>query len=202
MKKTKILAAADIHGDRGLAKKLAEKAHKEGVDLVILAGDLTFFDTDTRDLIGPFIKHNKPVLLLHGNHESIATVDWLSESYPQTKNLHGYAVTHNNIGIFGAGGADVGIDAMTEKGFLETLREAHSKLKNVQKKIMVTHMHPKGTRAEFIGIEGSEGIRKAIEELRPDIMLSGHIHEAEGLTEKIGNTTFYSIGRRGKIFEI
>ncbi|GAF97324.1 unnamed protein product, partial [marine sediment metagenome] len=39
--KIKILAAGDIHGDIGLAEKLAEKAKKEKVDLVILCGDLT-----------------------------------------------------------------------------------------------------------------------------------------------------------------
>ena len=41
-KKIKILAVGDIHGDVGLVKKLAKKARDENVDLVILAGDLTF----------------------------------------------------------------------------------------------------------------------------------------------------------------
>ena len=35
----KILAAADIHGDSSLVKKLAEKAEKEKVGLVVLCGD-------------------------------------------------------------------------------------------------------------------------------------------------------------------
>ena len=38
--KLKILAAGDFHGDSKAAKKLAEKAEKEKVDLVILTGDL------------------------------------------------------------------------------------------------------------------------------------------------------------------
>ena len=52
-KKTKILAIGDIHGDTGLVKKLAEKAKKEDVDLIILAGDLTFAEQSTKNLIGP-----------------------------------------------------------------------------------------------------------------------------------------------------
>ena len=40
----KILAAADIHGDTGLAKKLAKRAKDEDAELVILCGDVTFFD--------------------------------------------------------------------------------------------------------------------------------------------------------------
>ncbi|MEK6827462.1 MAG: metallophosphoesterase family protein, partial [Nanoarchaeota archaeon] len=81
-KKTKILAVGDIHGDTGLVRRLAEKAVKENVDLVILAGDITFAEQSTKNLIGPFIKANKQVLLIPGNHESNATIDFLSEMYP------------------------------------------------------------------------------------------------------------------------
>src|SRR3989344_5403667 len=112
-KRTKILAIGDIHGDTGLVKKLAEKAKKENVDLVILAGDITLMENSTKNLIGPFIQAGKKVLLLHGNHEGIATIDFLSELYPDTKNLHGYSISHNDIGIFGAGGANFGVNPMS-----------------------------------------------------------------------------------------
>ena len=52
-KKLRILAAGDIHGDSKFTKKLAEKAEKENVDLVILTGDITGW-TETKDLIKPF----------------------------------------------------------------------------------------------------------------------------------------------------
>ena len=39
-KKTRILAISDLHGDEGLAKRMAKKAKDENVDLVIIAGDL------------------------------------------------------------------------------------------------------------------------------------------------------------------
>ena len=48
-KPLKILAVGDIHGDTGLVKKLAEKAEKENVDLVIIAGDLTFIEKSTKN---------------------------------------------------------------------------------------------------------------------------------------------------------
>ena len=38
---SKILAAGDIHGDITLARKLADRAESEKVDLVVLCGDLT-----------------------------------------------------------------------------------------------------------------------------------------------------------------
>lgn len=203
-KKTKILVASDIHGDKKIVSELVRKAELENVDLVILAGDLTFMEKDTKNLIGPFskLRNNLPVLLLHGNHESVSTVDFLSELYPTAINLHGYSFVCGNLGIFGCGGADMGISVNSEKGIFESLSRAHENIRGLNKKIMVTHMHPFNTDAEFSGFKGSKGIRKAIEEFSPDIFLSGHIHEAEGLKEKIGKTTVYSIGRKGKIIEL
>ncbi|RLG12238.1 hypothetical protein DRN73_03170 [Candidatus Pacearchaeota archaeon] len=201
--KTKILAAGDIHGDKGLVKKLAKKAKKEKVDLVVLAGDLTMFESNIKGLIGPFVKLKKPVLLLHGNHESLATVDFLSEMYsPYTKNLHGYSFITKDLGIFGAGGADFGVSPMSESDFFKVLSKAHKGIKKAKKTIMVTHMHPFKSSAEFSGFEGSKGITKAIKKFKPDIMISGHIHEAEGIEEKIGKTKIIHIGRKGKIIEV
>ncbi len=201
-KKLKILAAGDIHGDREAAKKLAKKAEKENVDLIILAGDLTLAESSTKGIVGPFVKTKKPILLIHGNHESIATIDFLSEVYPNTKNLHGYSFVKDDVGIFGCGGADFGASPLNEKEFFETLSKAHEAVKGLKKKIMVTHMHPFKSKAEFSGFKGSKGIRKALEKFKPDILISGHIHEAEGIEEKIGNTKVINIGKKGKIIKI
>jgi uncharacterized protein len=199
---TKILAVGDIHGDTGLVKRLAEKAVKENVDLVILAGDLTLFERSTKNIIGPFVKAKKKVLLIPGNHESIATADFLAELYPDTKNIHGYSMVMNDVGIFGAGGADFGMDPMSEKTFKKVIGEAHSKIKNTNKKILVTHMHPSGTKSEFSGFKGSKSIREAIEKYQPDFAIFSHIHEAGGTEDKIGKTKVINVSRKEKIFEI
>jgi Icc-related predicted phosphoesterase len=201
-KKTKILAVGDIHGDTGLVKRLAEKAKKENVDLVILAGDLTMFETSTKNIIGPFIKAKKQVLLIPGNHESIATVDFLAEMYPDTKNIHGYSFIKNDLGIFGAGAGDIGINQIKDSEIFNVLKKGHENVKNLKKQIMVTHMHPKGSKAEFSGFEGSEAVRKAIKEFKPNVLISAHIHEAGGLEEYSGKTKIINVSRKEKIFEI
>ena len=200
--KTKILAIGDIHGDTGLVKKLAEKAKKEEVDLIILTGDLTFAERSTKNLIGPFIKNKKQVLLIHGNHESIATANFLAEMYPLTKNIHGCSFVKNDLGIFGAGGADIGITKIKDSEIFRILEKGHKRIKHVKKKIMVTHMHPLGSKAEFSGFKGSKGIKKAIKKLKPDIALCSHIHEAAGIEERIGETKVINVSRKAKIFEI
>lgn len=201
-KKTKILAVGDIHGDTGLVRRLAEKAKKENVDLVILAGDLTFAEQSVKNLIGPFIKAKKQVLLIPGNHESMATADFLAEMYPNTKNIHGYSFIKDDLGIFGAGAGDIGINQIKDSEIFALLKKGHENVKDLKKKIMVTHMHPKGSKAEFSGFAGSSAVRKAVKEFKPDVLISAHIHEAGGLEEYSGKTKIINVSRKEKIFEI
>jgi len=200
--KTKILAVGDLHGDERLIKKLAEKAVKENVDLVILTGDLTFAETSTENIVGPFVKANKEVLLIPGNHEGVATINSLAEFYPNTKSIHGYHFIKNNVGIFGAGGADIGIHTIKDSEIMELLERGNKNVKDLEKKIMVTHMHPKGTKSEFSGFPGSKAIRKAIEKFQPDVAIFSHIHEAAGTEDRIGKTRVINVSRKGKIFEV
>lgn len=201
--KLKILAAGDIHGDTGLAKKLAERAEKEKVDLVILCGDLTLFDSSTANIMGPFVKKHQKVLLIPGNHESVATADFLAEFYGQ-KNIHGYSVKYKDVGIFGAGGANIGLEQLSEKELYDLLRKGFDRIKYLKKKIMVTHVHPSKTLMEkFTNIfPGSDGIKRAVEKLKPNILLCSHVHEAEGIEERIGKTRVINVGKKGKIIEI
>ena len=174
----KILAAGDLHGDTRLAKKLASEAKKEMVDLVILAGDLTYAETSTRGLIEPFAKAKQEVLIVPGNHETIATIDFLMQLYPNLKSLHGYSVKKGNIGIFGCGGANIGLFMLKEKEIYDLLKRGFDGVKGTRKKMMVTHVHPAET---LIGqftrfFPGSEGVKKAIERFKPDIALCSHLH--------------------------
>jgi Icc-related predicted phosphoesterase len=69
---------------------------------------------------------------------------------------------------------------------------------------MVSHVHPSGTKMEKFTqfFEGSKALRRVIDKLQPDIMLCSHVHEAEGLEEKIGKTRVINVGAKGKIFEV
>src|SRR3989339_1846583 len=106
----KILAFGDIHGDIKQAQKLAEKAENENVDLVIICGDITYGEMSVSGIVGPFAKKKKKVILIPGNHETIATADFLAELYGAT-NLHGYSMQlgeKKELGLFGCGLANIG----------------------------------------------------------------------------------------------
>lgn len=199
----KILSAACLHRDIGLVQKLAERAVKEKVDAIILAGDFGDHAGDMEGMLGHFAKTGKKVFLVPGNHDNPVQVDVLSELY-KLVNIHGYSVEHYDVGIFGHSAVNCGMFSMPEHEVLDVLKKSFKYIKHKDKKIMVTHIHPSGSMIEKFSnfVVGSDAVRKAIEELQPDIAICGHVHEAEGIEEKIGKTKVVNVCRQGKIIEI
>ena len=57
----KILALSDIHGDKSLIRRMAQRGAEEKVDLVILAGDIVDHNKNPLGMIGPFKEKEKPL---------------------------------------------------------------------------------------------------------------------------------------------
>ena len=208
--KLRILAAGDIHGDSRLANQLARKADREKVDLVILTGDLTEGDQTPKGIISPFIKKHKKVLIIPGNHDSFATTDFLAELYG-IKNIHGYSVKYEDVGIFGCSAVNIGMNSMSESEIYTLLKKGFDKIKYLNKRIMITHTPPTNTKMEklshaFLGTDkldvASKGVEKAVKKLKPDLLLCSHLHEAEGIEEILDKTLVINVGRKGKVIEI
>ena len=61
---------------------------------------------------------------------------------------------------------------------------------------MVPHVPPNGTKIDMIGNGahvGSHSVRDFIKKHKPDISISGHIHEARG-TDKLEGTLIFNAG--------
>jgi len=196
----KILAIGDLHGDIRQVSKLVKKAKDSNIDLILLNGDFTLGDAHTYGLFKILKETKKPIIALPGNHESLATFEALVNKYGLI-NLHGYAAKFGEVGLFGCGGADIGIFQLSEKEIYELLKHSFDYVKDCKKKIMVTHMHPSNVKVGTI-FPGSKAIKRAIESFKPDIALCAHIHEASGLEDKIGNTKVLFVGKEGHIIEI
>lgn len=197
-KKFRILAAGDFHGDSKVTKQLAERAVKEKVDLVVLTGDITGL-VETDNIIKPFTEKGMKVVFVPGNWESAETAAFLSHLYG-VKNVGEHYVKYGDLGVFGIGSP--GQLSLNEENAFKKLKKDFEKIKDLEKKIMVSHIHAKGTKSEFSGIAGSTALRRAIDEFQPDVFLSGHIHEGEGLVEQIGMTRVYNVGRKGRVIEV
>lgn len=202
----KILAFSDIHGDKNMLEKLANQSEKENAELVIIGGDFSprnQLDTAPPYLVSAFTKKGKKVLVIHGNHESEATTKLLEETYG-LKTIHGDYATFGDIGIFGCGGANISPFPVSEEEIFATLKKGFEQIKNKPKKIMVTHSHPAGTIMEKFSqhVTGSTAVRKAIDEFKPDIVICGHVHEAQGIEETIGKTRIINVAKTGKIIDV
>jgi Icc-related predicted phosphoesterase len=195
-KKLKILAAGDLHGDIGLSKKLSKKAKKEKVDLVVLSGDINGSEDLGNKMLMPFSEANQRVLFIPGNWESSGEHEAMKKF---GKSIHNYYVNYGDVGIVGIGSEDWHLEL--DKEDFKMIKENFDRMKS-KKRILVSHLHAEGTGAEFSGIPGDKILRKAVEEFKPDLLISSHIHEAEGVEDKIGKTRVVQVGKKGKILEI
>lgn len=195
-KKLKILAAGDLHGDFGIAKKLSVKAKKNKVDLVVLAGDIYGYSEGDEGILRPFAEAGQKVVFVPGNCDFDEDVEDLAKV---GKNIHGSYVTYQGVGIAGIGSGNWKL--WLDEGDLDSIKKNFSRMK-AKKRILVSHLHAEGTRAEFSGVSGDEVVRRAVDEFKPDLLIAAHIHESEGIEDMIGKTRVVQVGRKGKILEI
>jgi len=195
-KKLKILAASDLHGSIDIAKKLSAKAKKNKVDLVILAGDINGSSEGDGRVLEPFEKAKQKVIFVPGNWD---TREEHEDMRKMAKSVDNYYVSYGDVGIGGIGNMDWNFSF--DKDDLNSIKKNFKRMKP-KKRILVSHIHAAGTKAEFSGIPGDKILREAVENIKPDILISGHIHEGEGIEDMIGNTRVIQVGRNGKIIEI
>lgn len=195
-KKLRILAAGDLHGDIDIAEKLSLKAKKAKADLVVLAGDLHGYWESNERILEPFNKAKQKVVFIPGNLDSSLDHDIFRK---EAKSIHNYYVTYGGVGIAGIGNADWKMEL--DGSDLKAIKKNFDRMKP-KKKILVSHLHAADTGAEFSGIPGDEILKRAVEDFKPDFLISAHIHEAEGIEDKIGKTKVIQVGRKGKILEI
>jgi Icc-related predicted phosphoesterase len=195
-KKLKILAAGDLHGSLDVAKKLSEKGKRGKVELVILAGDIYGYEEGSKNILDAFVKAGQKVVFVPGNCDFDDECEVLSRN---GKNIHNYYVTYKDVGIVGIGSANWKLSLDSSDFYL--IKENFGRMKH-KKKILVSHLHAEGTMAEFSGIRGESVLRKAVLDFKPDLLISAHIHEGEGIEDMIGDTKVIQVGRKGKILEI
>ncbi len=193
----KIISFGDIHEDLNNLTLLKDEL--ESADLVIVTGDLTNSNgrKEAERVIEEIMKYNKNILAQLGNLDQPGVNDYLTE---KGINLHRNGFIMDGVGIFGVGGSNpTPFNTPTEfsEDEIETfLLDGLDKAKDTTLKIMVPHMPPKDTKLDIIsaGVHvGSQSVRNFIVKYKPDIVLSGHIHEARG-SDTIENTLAFNAG--------
>lgn len=192
----KILVISDIHGKKEKINLIKVEAGK--ADLVIFGGDFCdITNPDSGDEILKELLHcNENLFAVIGNHDEIDFKDTL-EQYDVS--IEGSLSSFGGLLFTGSGGATpFSNDTPNERsedcivGDLKQVLSSDSgggdrAWSNL---VLVVHNPPFGTDCDKIPGDihvGSKMLRSYIEEIKPVLVVTGHIHESQGIS-KIGET--------------
>ncbi len=196
----KILVFTDNHADVESLQIAAVKA--KDVDLIICLGDISWFEEGMEEMLMVMDTLPKPVLLLHGNHERLGALKEAAKPY---KNI---TVTHEDVHAIGeydflTFGGD-GFSKISEE-FEHTKKLFKKKMRDPKKTILLLHGPPFETHLDVPFTDyhcGSMSYRQFIEEEQPALVLCGHIHECEGITQHLNNSYLMNPGIYGEIIDL
>ncbi len=193
----KLVSFGDVHmATRNLERMGAELSD---TDLIVISGDLTNFGgaDDARQVLDAARGVCARVLALPGNLDRREVIPYLEE---EGVALHGRGTVIDGVAIFGCGGSNITpfktpIE-LTEDEIYETLCRGYQQVRDRRPLLMICHTPPFNTKCDRLingTAVGSTAARRFIEEVRPEVCISGHIHESAAV-DTIGPTTVLNAG--------
>ena len=193
----KIVSFGDVH----MATRNLERmsAVLRDTDMIILSGDLTNFGgpAEARKVIDDVRRVCPHILAVPGNLDQREVFPWLEAEQIA---LHGKGTVVSGVGIFGCGGSNLTPfetpSEFTEAELYEALSAGFQEVRDARPLLMICHTPPVETKCDRLSggkSVGSPAVRRFIEEVKPDVCISGHIHESSGV-DRIGPTTILNAG--------
>ena len=198
----RLAVLADLHGS--VAHLQAIRGCLAGADAVVIAGDVTHFGgaDAAAHIIQAMEAINPHIAAVHGNCDRAEVQTYLAD---RGMGVHGQAKRLGHLTFVGVGGALIGSGRTPNEADDSTLCAAlHQASQGLdpscgpgpQAMVLVTHQPAYGTRLDTPlvgGHTGSRAIRAFIEQYRPILAVSGHLHESVGV-DQIGPTTLLNPG--------
>lgn len=217
----KIVSFGDVHMATRNLDRMGEVLRD--TDLIILSGDLTNFGgaddagkviSDVRRALSPAAGPDGPrrassyevsattdagkrVLALSGNLDLPEVMPFLEG---ESVALHGRGMVVDGLAIFGCGGSNITPfktpTEFTEEELYAALERGYREVEGRRPLLMVCHTPPYDTKCDRIlsgRPVGSPAVRRFIEEVKPEVCITGHIHESAGV-DRIGPTTILNAG--------
>lgn len=194
----KILATSDFHGSVEAFHRTAQKARDVEATIVMVIGDITHFGSveQGRDLLSLLNPLGIPVYFVPGNCDSPELAEVKMKNI---KSIHGACERMGGRNFIGVGGSSPSPFntpfELSERDIMALLERTLSRCQ-VNEICLVTHSPPRHTRADTTHLDehvGSSSIRVFIEKMKPNLVLCGHIHEAQGI-DKIGDSVIVNPG--------
>ena len=196
----KLLFFADSHGNKEAMKTLKTKSKE--ADGIVCAGDFTTMERDIEKIMSELDSFGKLMLMIHGNHEDEDRLKTLCKKHKNLKYIH-KGVYHVGDYVFLGYGGD-GFSTNDPEFEKISQRFFKKEIEGKKRIIMVTHMPPHGTELDNIegSHRGSKSYRKFIDDIRPHLVISGHLHETAGKHQQIGRTLLINPGKNGVTVDI
>jgi Icc-related predicted phosphoesterase len=186
----KFIVVSDIHGNEAVTEWINSVAEQEDADCVLALGDITDFGPNevAERILGPI---RREVYALPGNCDPLSLPETISGV---AIDMHGRTARFDGFHVAGLGGSNPTIFntpfELEEDVIYDMLRPISR-----DGMILMVHAPPYGINDMIpSGLNvGSKSILKIVEEFRPILVLSGHIHEDYGI-KHINGTTFVNPG--------
>ncbi|TFF91371.1 metallophosphoesterase [Candidatus Thorarchaeota archaeon] len=182
----KILTMTDLHGTYPVVPKLARIAESEGVDAIVVAGDITNFGpvSVASQIVRGLLVVGVPVLWIPGNCDP---ADLYTHPSMPPYSLHFQKHELQDTLFIGLGGTIPspfpGMLEFSEDTYRQqTLNLVGSS--GFEDLFIISHSPPFGTSADTIYSGehvGSNALRDLALQLKPRAILCGHIHESRGI---------------------
>lgn len=194
----RFLVISDIHGDLAYMAKL-EEAFVEA-DAVICAGDFAeVFKEDTgAPILEALVKKHESLFSVLGNCDPPSFLEKL-EGYDAS--VQGIIASFDGLTFIGAGGATRFTgktpNEISEEEIVQDLNLVRGSEEGAwDNLVMIIHNPPYGTKLDTVSMGahvGSKLVREVIEEVKPLVVVSGHIHESFAI-DTIGETLLINPG--------
>ena len=196
----KILIFSDIHADwRALERLMAIEA-----DLYVCAGDLTNFGRKIDEAGEVMRGRSNKVKVIPGNHETEAQITQLCDTFG-FENFHGQTFEAGAQRVAGLGYSNpTPFDTPGEYSEEEIARRL-VEFDEFRPTLLVCHCPPFQTaldRMRNFRHGGSTAIRDYLLRAQPEYFFCGHIHEAAGVAERLGETKAMNVGKEGYLLDL
>jgi Icc-related predicted phosphoesterase len=196
----KIMIFSDIHGDL----RALERALEQPADIYISAGDLSTFGKGIKRCGALLARLGDRAWILPGNHESHADAQafcrefGLVDFHRQVRKV-GTTVWaglgYSNLTPFNTPGEYTEDEIAQALGEFDSLKEFY----------LAVHVPPFDTLLDRYAPGkhgGSPALREWVERHRPLGLYCGHIHETAGMTDRVGTTPCFNVGKVGRVVEV
>ena len=196
----RLLFFTDTHGNERYFQEIMQKS--KDADILVCLGDFTIFENDIDKILRKLDSIGKPVIILHGNHETSSSVIAASNGLANIHFIHKTYAVFGDIVFFGFGGGGFVLSDQRFDIAAAVFMKEFEKM-NGKKLIVVTHAPPYGTSLDDLGYHvGLKNITEFIRKYQPLMAVSGHIHETFGKEERIGKTLVFNPGPKGRIIDV